>query len=436
MRKNMIALTVLVVVLILIGLDLMLAKSESPVRDKKLLTEIDWGRVTGLKLKSPNTDLEFYKLNGVWYVIREKRYRADQVKVQALLNSLSVLEKDNILTGSETEHPGKYSLDKPPVRLEILEGEKSTVINFGTTNPAGRKVYCQFPGDKKIYLTNGYILIRLFWGLERYRDRALFHFENGDIVKVDLSFTWGKDYDIRLLRVNETWQMDYPIKLPADDEYVQLLLLAAKSLRAERILDDPGPEFHNSRFKEIRFKIILSDKNSNHYMMEVGSVNPELEAYFVRHNTDGAVFNVSIDAVNKLMMNKFDLASRDIITTDITDIDSFSWSVPGKPDRRLSRVKENTWTNPDTGTEHEQRVINSNIIELIGLDVVSLDSIKYRSELGDLKPVKLSFNRTVIYFYRKENYYAVLKQVNSDPDPRVWRVTITRVEQLKKLFSN
>ncbi|MDD3626363.1 MAG: DUF4340 domain-containing protein, partial [bacterium] len=224
MRKGKIY-TALIIASILFFVIILEIKLNSRFEKKpsRALICIDWENLTSIHVNTTKGNLHFLKTEGVWYIVSDKRYRADENKMQGLINSLSVLEKNKEIDDPNPDYK-KYNLDKPPVVLKLISGTEELLFKFGVKTAVGEEVYVMIPGDEKIYLTNAYILFRFFWSFDQYRDKRVLNYDPEKIVRINISYgAMGDRPDVELIKSGNRWGVITPElnnSIPADMEYV------------------------------------------------------------------------------------------------------------------------------------------------------------------------------------------------------------------------
>ncbi len=116
--------------------------------------------VRALRLSSPSqnqrTEL-VYEGDGKWYVTVPVRDEADQDEVTYIINELTSLSPQRVLTES-LGSLADYELDPPAILAEIeLKDGLTRTLKVGAQDAVGSGYYAQVVGDERVYLVSYYI---------------------------------------------------------------------------------------------------------------------------------------------------------------------------------------------------------------------------------------------------------------------------------------
>ncbi len=443
-KKILISGIIFFALVILLFIDVKLNKPSEMQKDNQLI-KIDWEELSSIKISTTRGNLEFYKIQGEWFVVKDKRYPADKFKIEALINSLSVLRKNKVFLKGEYEDKSRFNLDNPPVTLELKAKQETVKIFFGTRTSVKEEVYTMFPDDDNIYLTNSYILIRLFWGLTQYRDKFILKYNPDEVVNFQLSYS-GSGTDIEVIKEPGAWKIIKPVKspVPADFEYVKLMILGGVSLEGVKVFDDSESLNNPDAFKNPRFSYTVIDKNNKNYKLIVGLVNIEAEAYYVKGTEEFPVYLVPIEIMNRMIIDKYHLADKWIVNPDVNKItkDIVSISFINKSGTAsLVRKSKGRWFLNSNEVTTDKGVQLKLINNLKAFDVISFSADEFcKSNKFPAFP-KVIFNGEQISLKKDGNFYLVVKSINipddSTPtqyDPRVWRISSVQYDRIIGFF--
>ncbi|MCK4667258.1 DUF4340 domain-containing protein, partial [Candidatus Dependentiae bacterium] len=379
-KKILISGIIFICLAILLFIDVKINEPSEKMKDNWLI-KINWEELSSIKISTTLGNLEFYKIQKEWFVVKDKRYPADKFKIEALINSLSVLRKNKILLKEEYEDKSRFSLDNPPVILELKTKQETVKLFFGTRTSVKEEVYTMFPDDDNIYLTNSYILIRLFWGLTHYRDKFILKYNPDEVVNFQLAYS-GSGIDIEVIKETGSWKIIKPVKTPisADIEYVKLMVLGGVSLEGVKVFDDMESLNNPDAFKNTRFSYTVIDKNNKKYKLDVGSVNIEHEAYYVKGTEDFPIYLVPIEIMNRIIISKYRLADKWIVNPDVNKIPKNIVSISFINKRgttSLVRKSKGRWFLNDNEVTTDKGVQLKLINNLKAFDVISFSADEF-----------------------------------------------------------
>ncbi len=98
---------------------------------------------------------ELDKKDNSWFIKTEENEKADQTKVESLLNTLEKLEKDELVSQNPDNFSNFNLNEDKAIKVKLFEGENIAFeIWVGDPGPSFNKTYFRLPDENKVYLSN------------------------------------------------------------------------------------------------------------------------------------------------------------------------------------------------------------------------------------------------------------------------------------------
>ncbi|MBM3889582.1 MAG: DUF4340 domain-containing protein [Verrucomicrobia bacterium] len=188
-------------------------------------------------VKAPKPGVAASVTDKVWRIAQPLNARADQGKVDGLLDKLRDLKAENFVTDKPADLK-TYELDQPQIELTVYtsEQEGALIVQFGgALKDDATKVYCKRKGSDTILAVKSDIVKDFTVQMNDLRDKKLADFSTDDAKQVAINFA---NQTIRLDKDGEDWKLVEPEAVKADSSEVSTLLSTLSGLEAKEFVAD------------------------------------------------------------------------------------------------------------------------------------------------------------------------------------------------------
>ena len=173
----------------------------------------------------------------VWRVAQPLVARADQSKVDGLLEKLHGLQAESFATDKPADLTA-YGLDQPQLELTVYttEHEGAITVQFGgAVKDDATKVYCKRKGADTILTVRSDALKDFNLQVNDLRDKKLADFNSDDARQIAINFA---SQPIRLAKEKEDWKLTEPEAARAENNEVGNLLGQLAGLEVKEFVAD------------------------------------------------------------------------------------------------------------------------------------------------------------------------------------------------------
>ena len=267
------------------------------------LTKEDAEKVTKFVLKNkdePEVVLE--KKGDAWTVVKPVDAPADAQAVKSIVENLEKIEVKDVIADTADVHE-KYELtDATALHAQVFKGEEK-VLDMYFGKKGGRGQMARMAGDKPtVYLVDGYSSYSWAKDLKGWRDKAIFDFEDGNVIAAEVEnkngkFSFTKDGESWAAKFYERGDDGELGKGKAIDRFdaakVKDMLKAYKKLKATDFAadgDDTGVSTPLEEGGVVRFT--MKDDDAPKYIATLGKTNKGTNRYLVKEG-DPTVYIVT-----------------------------------------------------------------------------------------------------------------------------------------------
>ena len=289
MRKNTLRLIILAAVIVVLSGIILLKKiitsymnQDAPRPFKQIKKE----GVAGITLQDDKKETKLYKNKNEWALQKDGvEYRADQERIDSLLNGFVNLEKGEIASNNKEKHS---SFGIGTKKISVKSKSQLFVIYIG--NVAGlNKNYVRIDNENELFIVSGFTEA---FSHEDFRDLRVGLVQNEDQVnEVEIAFDYDK---LALVKKNNEW---YSKEKKLKKERVDFFLNDLKTLKATDILKET-PLLENSN---LTIKIKENDQQRTAEFFQKDN-----NSYFLKTSTSEKIFQVDGVYVNSLKKQEKD----------------------------------------------------------------------------------------------------------------------------------
>jgi hypothetical protein len=302
----------LVVLLVLAGLFLLLVdpfgwrkpsddelKAQDPARLTLCAAQAD--DITAIEITKPQEDpFTLVRTGANWFLEKGgKRYRAEQMRVDSLLQDLPGLETDSIATDKADQLAGYEVDDAQGVRLIVYTGEKQVACDLlvGKAAPGYQMAFVRKPGEDKVYRASKNLKSSVGFDYASFRGKALWPFEPKGATEITVAKPGSSDTASFTKTGSDYWKNAGAGN--ANQNSLNELLTKFSELRVNEYVDDlTGVD---TGLPETPAPQLIVKAPEGTFSLEIGKLDPELNQYFVR-DQDGYISRVG-DASLKFLLD-------------------------------------------------------------------------------------------------------------------------------------
>ena len=231
--------------------------------------------------------ISLYKKNGLWFVKQKKdEFRADQERINNLINNIINLKKEEIVSTNKTKHQ-QFGIDKEKISFKI--NDKDFVVFIGKTTGLNKN-YLRVDKQNEVFIGEG--LTDVFYP-DDYRDLNVYLVDDENkVVMVKIAYD---NKTLVLQNKNDKWYLkDKEIK----KEKVSFFINELKTLKADDILPKKTSP---STIAEliINLKENRREKTANFYQQDEDN-------YLLKISTSELIYQISKNTVDSLKKQEQD----------------------------------------------------------------------------------------------------------------------------------
>ena len=173
----------------------------------------------------------------VWRIAQPLNARADQGKVDGLLDKLHGLQAESFATDKPADLT-TYGLDQPQLELTVYttEHEGAITVQFGgAVKDDATKIYCKRKGSDTVLTVRSDAVKDFNAPVNDMRDKKLADFNSDDARQIAIGFA---NQPIRLVKEKDDWKLTEPEIIRAENDEVGNLLTQLTGLEAKEFVAD------------------------------------------------------------------------------------------------------------------------------------------------------------------------------------------------------
>jgi hypothetical protein len=294
-----------------------------------------------------------------WSIVEPVETPGDATSIGGLITHLGNLKRSDVVY-EDLSKLSEYKLDQPSysVRFTIRGEEGERGVDFGIKSLDDKKVFARVVGREQIITIPSEMRGNLSRTLFDVRDKTLVHFETGDLEgMVVLS---GMDQIVLQKKDDGEWYL-MPDEIPASDTRVDLFTGALQWGTFVAVEEEKGENLAPYGLHQPRLIATLFLEDKSPVLFSVGApVDEERQFYYATRSSDGLIFQVKADTLNRLAKRTFDLKDRSIFnfTDDQVTSITMEWG-----DKAMTFEREGDgWKFADSGEVVEKAYKIDNVL--------------------------------------------------------------------------
>lgn len=326
------------------------AKQKALKEEQKKLFPWKPEDVSEVVLKRPADTIRLVREEDKGWLIKEPvTAKADQEEARRLVEGLLGARKDRIIA-EEPSDLQAYGLKDPKyvVKMRGKSPEEERSILLGAKNPTEVYHFCQFQGQKEVFLVSDTLRRDAEKSLMDLRDKNLLSFDTSKVKSLKIS---GGGKEILLLKEEEKqWRIGEPKGLKADADAVQSFLFRLSRLRAlafEDKLSHPLPELGLDP-SERKIELVLGDPEEKKVLLVGREVQGKEKGedkktrLWAKLEGDTPVVQVEASQVGETPLEEDGWRSKVLISFDREKVEKLE-VVRGEQALVLQKVAQNQW---------------------------------------------------------------------------------------------
>ena len=376
-----------------------------------------------IQIKTGSRLIEVEKTNGLWKLIKPLPARADNQRIEQLLQTLGSVQVSQFVTDSPAVDLERFGLQQPDVEFGLFSGANRVAsLEFGAspTNDPGQ-VYARRLAQTNIVLVPKEIALALRQPYKAFHDPRLLTFNPASVDRVVVQ---GKER-FSLDRTNGQWRVSEPLAMEADPMLVGLFLTNLASLEiVDFIKDVPS---------QIELRDYQLEPSSNSYALFATVTNADgLRTNLVLNQVDFGTNQIDIIAARRrdetpiyatrygdvldLPKQAFELRNRQIWSFASSNISAITSSFNART-ARVTRDQSQAWS-PDP-------VVNAELEETL-YRLGQLQAVQWVSR-GDTKFKSLGFTSVS---------FGLQIEVTQGAQPSIYHILFGRATVKKNIYAS
>ena len=282
-------------------------KSETSFDDN--LVDIDKDLVDVIKIKNNGEMSQTFSLekstDDQWYILGDKKYKADDKVVESTLSAIEKIKIKNIVTRNP-EKLGQYELEENKAkRVELYSNNKLLVdiligkFNFNQQARTANS-FVRLTGKNDVYATDGFNGFMVNGEMDNYRIKTIANFDANSITGINLQ---NESLNYEFIKIGNDWSVNGSV---LDSVKMKSYLNYLSSARGNKFVTTK-PDFD-------QFPLVnsLKIRENDNQQVNINAYKNEQENKFIIHsdqNEDAYFESDSSGIYKKLFIDLIDMIS-------------------------------------------------------------------------------------------------------------------------------
>jgi len=287
------------------------------------VVQFDRDKITKIALKTSDTKIELEKRNGVWFVEKPVKDRADSTAINQLFTTAESLKSDSAIPTEKQagdKNPLKeFGLGSPETRLIFTGGEKPIELLFGKDAAVEGKVYVRLEDSRTAHVISNDLKNQVAKKVDDFRDHKLTDLLSTQVNKYALKTAAG---EIELEKKAQHWSLTKPFKARGNDQKIGDLIAQAANAQVDSFVADAS-NLASFGLQEPRGTVTLAVEGAKEpVVLEIGQpLEKDKEKIYVKLSTRNSVLVVPKGLEAQLDTKPGDVRDRNLlrVESDIVD---------------------------------------------------------------------------------------------------------------------
>lgn len=410
-------------------------ESVSQEEEIKEILNVNRDDISQIKLIKGDEVLKITRQEDKWVILEPRQVRADQNKLNRILDQISNLKSDRLIVEGENLDLSSFGLDEPTSEVEVVfKNNSKEVLLIGDPTPVSGGYYLMKKGGDKIYRAKKTTVNLLNQDLHDLRDNRVFTFDFNNVRKIEIVGSGNKK--ISLVKREGNWEMLKPYSFPADS--VDFYINRIKFLEAKEFIYEPETEEQYGLSEPVIIIRMFLDQDEIPLEVMVGQKE---EKTYIRHNKEKTIYRIDKTHLSGLKREAADFINKELFDFNSEkDVEYVKISVNSKniminPEKSLSKEEDTLLSRINYFYTGDVRGIYTNLKEDLSEPYITM-TLKLKDtnkiQLSNIFRVKKkSENRDVYkYFLVKE-----IKEKEKKYDKLYYELDDTDIKELEEVIN-
>ena len=203
------------------------------------VVEFDRDKIAKIAIKTNDTKIEFEKKDGIWFLEKPVKDRADSVAISQLFTTAESLKSDESIPtekkGGDKDPLKEYGLGSPETRLIFTpDSGKPIELLFGKDAAVDGKIYVRLEDSRTAHVIGNDLKNQILKKADDFRDHKLTDVLSTQVNKFTLKTAKG---EIELEK-KEHWTLTKPFKARGNDQKIGDLIAQAANAQVQSFIAD------------------------------------------------------------------------------------------------------------------------------------------------------------------------------------------------------
>lgn len=287
------------------------------------VVKFDRDKITKIAIRTTDTKIDLEKRDGVWFMERPVKDRADSSAIAQLFTTAEALKSEEAIPAEkksgEKDPLREFGLGSPETRLTFTGGEKPIELLFGKDAAVEGKLYVRLENSRTAHVIGHDLKNQITKKPDDFRDHKLTDLLSTQVKKVSLKTAAG---EIELEKKEEHWSLTKPLKARGNDQKIGDLIAQAANAQVDSFVNDAA-NLGAFGLQEPRGTLTLTteDRKEPVVLQIGGPAEKEKEKIYVKLSTRDSVLVVPKTIESLLETKPGDVRDRSLVRvqSDIVD---------------------------------------------------------------------------------------------------------------------
>jgi hypothetical protein len=308
------------------------------------VVQFDRDKITKISLKTNDSKIELEKKDGVWFLEKPVKDRADSMAVSQLFTAAESLKSDSAIPtekqGGEKDPLKEFGLGSPETRATFSGSEKPVEILFGKDSAVEGKLYVRLEDSRIVHVTGNELKNQVIKKVDDYRDHKLTDVLSTQVSKFTLKTTAG---EIELEKKAQHWSLAKPFKARGNDQKIGDLIAQAANAHVDSFVADSS-NLAAFGLQDPRGSVTLSTEGGKDpVVLQIGQpTEKDKEKIYVKLSTRDSVLVVPKGLEGLLDTKPNDVRDRNLLRVESDIVDRITIE-PKNGEKIVLARKGETW---------------------------------------------------------------------------------------------
>jgi hypothetical protein len=287
------------------------------------VVQFDRDKISKIAIKTNDTKMEFEKKDGVWWMEKPVKDRADSMAINQLFTTAEALKSDeSIPTEKQKDNKDplkEFGLGSPETRLIFTGDKKPVELLFGKDAAVEGKLYVRLEDSRTAHVISNDLKNQVMKKVDDFRDHKLTAVLSTQVTKFTLKTAAG---EIELEKKGQHWSLTKPFKARGNDQKIGDLIAQAANAQVDSFVADSS-NLGAFGLQEPRGTLTLSTEGSKEpVVLQIGQpLEKNKEKIYVKLSTRQSVLVVPKGIEGLLDTKPNDVRDRNLlrVESDIVD---------------------------------------------------------------------------------------------------------------------